>query len=352
MPENYYDLLGVPKNASKDDIKKAFRRLARDRHPDANLNDPNATRRMQELNEAYEVLSDDEKRAHYDKLGMTRPVRDAGPVADMRTDAQKLADMFVEIFSGRGGPDIFGGSFGFGGFTPKPGREKPVPPPAKSEVVEREVQIRKLEDNIRNAPNIHAIRMALASLAKLEYSFIIKGFSPEDGHTKTKLTCDQVLSFIDTAQQNRVNDPVASRGAIQLLPEELSIQWNVDIFLQRQSKAFRELRDVKATYHNTLSSLENLDLEFDNLDTKDFGRINIQMQLALVREVTNQEVYWDHPERVDMLIAQITKWNDLDLKVYHFVRDTLWLPEAREKYPVPASLLNRYNAFKKRIAIY
>ena len=66
---DYYNILGVGKNASADDIKKAYRKLGRKLHPDLNPNDKVSHRKFQELNEANEVLSDPEKRAKYDKYG-------------------------------------------------------------------------------------------------------------------------------------------------------------------------------------------------------------------------------------------------------------------------------------------
>ena len=66
---DYYKILGVDKSASQDDIKKAFKKLARKNHPDLNPDDPNAKQRFQEINEANEVLGDPEKRKKYDQYG-------------------------------------------------------------------------------------------------------------------------------------------------------------------------------------------------------------------------------------------------------------------------------------------
>ncbi|MEK7635435.1 MAG: DnaJ domain-containing protein, partial [Patescibacteria group bacterium] len=66
--KNYYDILGIDKKASKDEIKKAFRTLAHKYHPDKKGGD---TEKFKEINEAYTVLSDDQKRQQYDMYGQT-----------------------------------------------------------------------------------------------------------------------------------------------------------------------------------------------------------------------------------------------------------------------------------------
>ena len=66
---DYYQILGIPKDASEADIKKAYRKLARKYHPDINPNDKESERKFKEANEANEVLSDPEKRKKYDQYG-------------------------------------------------------------------------------------------------------------------------------------------------------------------------------------------------------------------------------------------------------------------------------------------
>ena len=93
---DYYEILGVPRNASNDDIKASFRKLARQYHPDVNK-DGEAEEKFKEINEAYGVLSDPEKRARYDRFGK-EGVGNMGGFRDYTTD---FADIFEELF-GRG----------------------------------------------------------------------------------------------------------------------------------------------------------------------------------------------------------------------------------------------------------
>jgi curved DNA-binding protein len=116
MARDYYDMLGVNRDASEDDIKKAFRKKAKQYHPDANPDNPSAEARFKEVNEAYEVLKDSEKRSQYDRFGenwknsqgfngQQNPYASGGGFGGQAD----VSDMFESIFGGGGRRSGFGG---------------------------------------------------------------------------------------------------------------------------------------------------------------------------------------------------------------------------------------------------
>ena len=109
---DYYEVLGVSKSASKDEIKSAFRKKAKQYHPDLNKDDPSAVDKFKEVQEAYSVLSDDDKRRMYDQYGHAGVSSGAGASGYSNFGGFGASDFdFGDIFD-----SFFGGSgFGFGG---------------------------------------------------------------------------------------------------------------------------------------------------------------------------------------------------------------------------------------------
>ena len=99
--QDLYDVLGVARNASDDDIKKAFRNLARQHHPDVNPDDPAAAERFRGIAEAYEILANPETRARYDRYGHAG----VSGAATGNVDFGDLGDILGMFF----GDGMFGG---------------------------------------------------------------------------------------------------------------------------------------------------------------------------------------------------------------------------------------------------
>ncbi len=106
--KDYYEVLGVDKGASDADIKKAYRKLAKKYHPDANPDNKEAEAKFKEAGEAYEVLSDSQKRAAYDRYGHSAFENGGGGFGGF-SGGVDMGDIFESFFGGGGFSDIFGG---------------------------------------------------------------------------------------------------------------------------------------------------------------------------------------------------------------------------------------------------
>lgn len=131
---DYYDTLGVSRSASADEIKKAYRKLAKKHHPDANPGDPGAQKKFAEITEAYDVLSDDSKRKKYDQFGHNWSKVGGG------AGGQNPFEGFGR--SGSGGfdlDDLLGGMFGGG--SPFGGGSRRQARPQKGQNLEAEIRV-------------------------------------------------------------------------------------------------------------------------------------------------------------------------------------------------------------------
>lgn len=159
--KDYYKILGVDKNATEKEIKSAYRKLARKYHPDVNPNNPEAQERFKDINEAYQVLSDPEKRKKYDQLGANwrQWERMGGRPEDFNWERWTTSpgggrvhvrygtpEELEEIFGGLGGfSDFFKRIFGgMGGFGPTPeigGWQRETSRPRKGGDLEQPIEI-------------------------------------------------------------------------------------------------------------------------------------------------------------------------------------------------------------------
>jgi len=146
MPRDHYEVLGVPRTATPEEISKAYRKLARQHHPDRNPGDKQAEVRFKEIQNAYDTLSDPKKKQVYDQFGTDVPPGAAGAGfpggfqfgggGGQQMDPEMAQEVFRRMFGGGGGggggfEDLFGS---FAGRRGGRGRGRPQPPAEAIEV--------------------------------------------------------------------------------------------------------------------------------------------------------------------------------------------------------------------------
>jgi molecular chaperone DnaJ len=147
---DYYEVLGVDRSIGEEDLKRAYRKLAVKYHPDKNPGDHEAEEKFKELGEAYEALSDPNKRAAYDRYGHAAFQNGMGGGGGGFHDP---FDLFREVFSGGGGGGVFEQFFGGGGGVDSSGRQRgsdlrydlQITLEEAAKGCEKEIEIRKLD---------------------------------------------------------------------------------------------------------------------------------------------------------------------------------------------------------------
>lgn len=148
MPRDYYEVLGVERGADATELKRAFRKLARELHPDVNSHDPDAEEKFKEAGEAYEVLSDADRRATYDQYGH-EGLRSGGWSANS-SGFGNVEDLLSSLFGGGGGGSAFGDIFGFGG-------SRQGPAPGGDVGVEVEIELHDVLHGVQREVSFEAV---------------------------------------------------------------------------------------------------------------------------------------------------------------------------------------------------
>ena len=146
---DYYEVLSISRNASEEEVKRAYRKLAVKYHPDKNPDDPHAEDKFKELGEAYDVLIDGDKRAAYDRFGHAAFSQGMGRGGGFHDPF----DIFREVFGGGGGGGIFETFFGGGATADREGRQRGSDLRYDMQItleeaafgVDKEIEVRKLD---------------------------------------------------------------------------------------------------------------------------------------------------------------------------------------------------------------
>jgi DnaJ-class molecular chaperone len=242
---DYYEILGVPRSAKEDEIKKSYRKLARKYHPDLNPNNKQAEEKFKEIQEAYEVLSDADKRRRYDQLGanwkngaeFTPPPNWGGPGGGGFQGTINMED----LFGGEGQPrsafsDFFEMLFGGVGAAPgmggAPGAGRARSGPRTSQPTESETELfLPLEDMHRGTTRKLTIRLGRAEKtidvrippgARNDARIRIPGGGPNGGDLYVRLRQEPHSQFIVKGDDTEVEIPIspweAALGATAEVP--------------------------------------------------------------------------------------------------------------------------------------
>ncbi len=278
--KDYYAILGIPKTATAAEIKRAFRKLAQQYHPDKNPNDSKAEEKFKEINEANEVLGDSEKRSRYDKLGANwqnhQQQRPGGGAQDFNWQGTGGGNPYGDAFkgfegAGGGFSDFFENIFGGNSKTKRP---KPKVKPLETTAVIT------LEDAYKG-------RSILVEYNGQSVEVKLKpGIS--DGQ-KLNITTKQIGTILLTVKVQK-DDKFTREG------DDLKANVSLDLYIailggEIQFKTFKGMVNVKIspeTQPNSQKKLKGLGMPKHNAPTE-FGDLYLTFNVTIPTELTQKE---------------------------------------------------------------
>lgn len=349
---DYYNLLGVQKAATQDEIKKAFRFLARKFHPDKNehLSKEDKDRGeeiFKKLNEAYGVLSDPKKRARYDQL--RQPANESASGGPSKRERSATPDI-NDLFGGMDLNDLFPGFSSI--FEGTPFSSSSVTPEQQKEAkekMERESRIRDLEFKLYSSDHIYEIKFYLEKLQEVGKIFEFTDYM--DGGSKKSFQPQEILVLINNAVEHMNSDEENFDRIIKKIPGIRRIRDNVELELKKRKEAFKILKTNEANEMDIGRALEDLSEMFAKIRVKD-EVVDLDFELAKVDKIFNSENR-SNPEKINELILGLTKTWDLDLKIYFLLRDNpgskSWRFE-HESVFIPFEIKDRYEEYKQKLS--
>ena len=245
--KDYYATLGVSKTSSDDEIKSAYRKLAKKYHPDKNKTDKNAPDKFKDINEAYEVLSDPEKKKLYDTYGSSGGIPQGAYGGGAPADMGGMSDFFQQFFGGAGGMGGMGGSRG-GGINIEElfgNAQGATRRPVQQVTGEISIALRDAFAGTTRAVQIDGKRLEVRIPAgtKSGQKLRLAGQAPGGGDVILTLTLERDPIFTLEGDDVRVSVelpiPVAVLGGNQRVP---TLTGNVDLTIPAGSSSGKTLR--------------------------------------------------------------------------------------------------------------
>lgn len=350
-----YQRLDLARNATEDDIKKAFRRLAREYHPDTHPNDAQAAANFKAINEAHEILSDADKRARYDRFGQTNfpagwkptdapPNQPPPPGAD-RGGAGRQRNWWDDIFNG-GFNGFWGEATGSaqsaGSQNRQEQRQQPNPDEVRRQQAEAE-RLRQRAELIRQFDRTTSVWQMRDILNKLTPLLDGGQFQTAAGETIGALTLkNQLDSLVNRLESVQVD---SARGSLRLLPD--GVRQRVESEVNLVILALQTISKPDATTSELLTHLTTL--AGKNFNFREGGRPAVKSAAnvrAAIVEVRSPRVN-AKPAEVHQLMSdpRFTDVADIRAKVYYELRRDWVQGVLKVEGPIPAVPLELVGGF-------